>query len=443
MNGRPRLSVVIPALNEAHHLPALLEDLSTFEPLEPEVIVVDGGSIDRTREVACEAGVRCLETSQSRGRQLRRGAAAANGDWLLFLHADSRLDRQAVLEAQRFMAHAEPNQAAHFRFQLDGSRSDMRRIEAGQRLRERLLGLVYGDQGLIISRHLYDQVGGYPDWPIMEDVGLVDAIRRRGRIERLDAPLTTSARRYDRIGAKRGSVRNAALIAAFRLGVPPTVLAGLYPAQPSRRRVVALFVKAPLPGYAKTRLSRDLGEEVAIQIYRKVGRAAADELRRGDWALRVFADGPDQSTFEMIAEWLGVQSHEIIAQTGDHLGERMSSAIRYCLQEYDDVCVVGSDIPGITPEIVQRAFDALRADRIALGPCHDGGYYLLACSRAIPQLFDQVPWSSPHVLDATLERAAASEIEVTLLDRLADIDVADDVPSWLLESVRTGTDIAS
>jgi rSAM/selenodomain-associated transferase 2 len=216
-----RLTVVIPALDAAAALGACLERLGGAE----EVIVVDGGSRDETWRIAEAAGVRLIAGERGRGAQLGRGAAAARGDWLLFLHADTRLGPGWRPAAE---AHAErrPGDPACFRFRLDDSAWQARWVEAGVTLRVRALGLPYGDQGLLLSRALYETAGGYRPLPLMEDVDLVRRLPRRPVV--LQAEAVTSAERWRRDGWLRRSARNLACLTLHRLGVSPERVARLY-----------------------------------------------------------------------------------------------------------------------------------------------------------------------------------------------------------------------
>jgi rSAM/selenodomain-associated transferase 2 len=213
------LSVIIPTLDAEAFLPECLSRLSK----EDEIIVVDGGSRDRTASIAEAAGARLIVAPKGRGIQLRTGARAASGDWLLFLHADTRLSpgwRDAV------QAHiARTGKPACFRFRLDDPAWQARLIERGTALRARLLGLPYGDQGLLVSRIHYGNVGGYREMPLMEDV---DLVRRLGGVRVLPVDAITSAERWRRSGWFRRSGRNLALLALYRLGVSPERLARRY-----------------------------------------------------------------------------------------------------------------------------------------------------------------------------------------------------------------------
>ncbi len=218
------IGVVIPTLNEAQALPTLLDDLGKLASVVPlDVVVVDGGSTDGTRAVA--GGARLLHARPGRAHQLNRGAMAARGDWLLFIHADSRLGEDARTALRAALEPSSGVHAAVFRFAIDLPRFWRHFIETGQAVREALSGLAYGDQGLLIRRELFESVGGYPDLPLMEDVAMVCMLRRRTRLTRLPARLVTSGRRYRRDGVLRTWLKHTALITLYAAGVSPRRLA--------------------------------------------------------------------------------------------------------------------------------------------------------------------------------------------------------------------------
>jgi rSAM/selenodomain-associated transferase 2 len=216
------LSIVIPTLNAALTLKDCLARLAGVR----DIIVVDGGSWDGTQAIAEAAGARLVVTGPGRGAQLRLGAEAARGDWLLFLHADTLL-APGWLDAVRAHIEASPEAAGCFRFRLDARAWQARLIEAGVALRVWTLGLPYGDQGLLVSRSLYERVGGYAEVPLMEDV---DLIRRVGRLRLriLQADALTSAVRWRRDGWFRRSARNLSCLMLHRFGMSEERLARLY-----------------------------------------------------------------------------------------------------------------------------------------------------------------------------------------------------------------------
>lgn len=222
---RAPVSVVIPTLNADAALPACLSCL--FEGVQAglirELIVVDGGSIDGTVHMAQEAGATVIETNTSRGHQLRMGCAQAHGDWLLVLHSDSQLTEGWSDAVQ---AHIQGLDAGYFKLKFDGG-GVMAAIVAGwANLRARLFGLPFGDQGMLISRELYDEVGGYPDFELMEDVVLARALV--GRLEALDSEIVTSSQKYRHQGWVRRGARNLVLQLRYFAGASPDKLAQAY-----------------------------------------------------------------------------------------------------------------------------------------------------------------------------------------------------------------------
>ena len=218
----PTLSVIIPTLNAESHLGDCLDRMRAAD----EIIVVDGGSSDATIAIAERAGARLVVAPKGRGIQLKAGAEAAKGEWLLFLHADTlpgRCWRHAVDAHQQ----ARPGKAACFRFRLSDKAWQARWVERAVAARIFLFALPYGDQGLLIPRRLYLAVGGYRELPLMEDVDLARRIGR-DRLAVLDEPAFTSADRWRREGWLRRSARNLACLGLYRLGVSPERIARLY-----------------------------------------------------------------------------------------------------------------------------------------------------------------------------------------------------------------------
>lgn len=205
-----------------------------------EVVVADGGSADGTAELAERAGCVVVRAGPGRGPQLRAGVAAARAPWLLVLHADSRLDPEALAEAERAVARRGDGRDAAVEFaawplRIDAPGAWLRLVELGAALRWRLAGLAYGDQGLLVRRSLYDAAGGYPATRVMEDVVLIRRLRRLARGTRFHHPIRADARRWLREGRVRGTVRNVALLTLFLAGVAPDRLARWYRPEPRAR----------------------------------------------------------------------------------------------------------------------------------------------------------------------------------------------------------------
>lgn len=219
-----RCSVIIPTLNEREYLPQTLAALETQQWLH-EVIVADGGSTDGTREwLAAQTFARVVHTPAGKGNQLNAGAKAANGDVLLFLHADCQLPQEAgeciasVLQRQDVAGGC-----FEVRFNPDESRS-LKAVAAGINFRARLTGAATGDQGIFIRKRVFEQIGGCPDWPLFEDVELVRRLKKAGKFAVLRSRLQVSPRRHLARGVFRTVLRIYVLRIAFWLGVSPTTL---------------------------------------------------------------------------------------------------------------------------------------------------------------------------------------------------------------------------
>lgn len=224
---RAPLSIVIPTLNAEHALPACLGAL--MEGLEAglirELIIVDGGSTDQTCALAQEAGARVISAPASRGGQLRAGCDAARGDWLLVLHADTRLQAGWAREVQRHIT-TRPDRAGYGRLRFDARGFGAWWVARWANWRARMIALPYGDQGLLIPRALYQDIGGYSDMPLMEDVDI--ARKLRGLLVALPIIATTDFTRYARDGWVWRGGRNLWTLARYALGASPATLAQSY-----------------------------------------------------------------------------------------------------------------------------------------------------------------------------------------------------------------------
>ena len=217
------ISVIIPTLNAAASLPGAFASLmeGVEAGLVREVIVTDGGSDDDTAMIAETVGARVVTAPPSRGGQLRRGCAQAQGDWLLVLHADTQLAAGWTDAVKAAMADREVAYWGYLQFDQGG-----RAVAAWANLRSKVLGLPYGDQSLFLSQRLYAQVGGYPDQPIMEDVALARALR--GRLQPAGHVAVTSSAKYRAQGWVTRGARNLILLARYFLGADPRDLAKAY-----------------------------------------------------------------------------------------------------------------------------------------------------------------------------------------------------------------------
>ena len=227
--SEPVISIVIPVLNDAAQLQELLQGLpAPTQGWAHEVIVVDGGAdpvLDAVR--ARFEQVRWSAAPAGRGGQMNHGASLARGRWLLFVHADTRLPAGWDAEVAKADAVADVV-GGSFRFTLDAPEWQARVLERGVLWRVRWLNAPYGDQALFARRDVFEAIGGYRPWPLMEDVDLIRRLGRSGRLRHSDLPVRVSARRWRRDGWFRRSVQNVGLVTLYLAGVSPERLARVY-----------------------------------------------------------------------------------------------------------------------------------------------------------------------------------------------------------------------
>ena len=215
----PTLSIVIPTLNEALHLPLLLSDLNVW-PNDFELIIVDGGSIDLTISIAQIQGVDVIKSpKKNRGYQLKTGASNARGDWLLFLHADSRLSIGWARSLSQIIQNKKSkNFAWYFDFKIKKDNLEYRFLEIAVALRSRFLQHPYGDQGLLIHKDLYYKTGGYSSLKIMEDIDLITRITKKTKLKRIRESIYTDDRKWTNSNIIKRAIKNYKLRKKWRQG---------------------------------------------------------------------------------------------------------------------------------------------------------------------------------------------------------------------------------
>ena len=223
---KPRLSIVLPVLNEAEGIEATLRALAPLRGRGTEVIVADGGSRDTTADLARPLADQVLAAPRGRARQMNAGAAAARADVLLFLHADTQLpDGADHLVRRALVAGAE---WGRFDVRISGKPFMLRVVATLMNLRSRWSGIATGDQAIFMTRAAYDGVGGFPDQPLMEDVEISRRLRAAGRPARLRDRVTTSGRRWETRGVWRTIFLMWRLRWRYWRGAPAQVLAEAY-----------------------------------------------------------------------------------------------------------------------------------------------------------------------------------------------------------------------
>lgn len=220
--GRTTVSAILPMLNEADYIEQTLQSVQAQDG-PTEVIAVDGGSTDDTPARAASTGARVIAAPKGRARQMNAGAARASGEVLLFLHADTTLPEGALGAVRQTLANPAA-EAGTFRLRFDRQGTLFSLYAFATRLRWRRL--CYGDRGLFVRRSVFEALGGYPDWPIFEDLELADRLhRQQGDFCYLSETVTTAARRFTRVGPLRQQLRNAKLWTRYLCSTDPATTA--------------------------------------------------------------------------------------------------------------------------------------------------------------------------------------------------------------------------
>lgn len=222
---KPEISIIVPTLNEAVSIGATLDALE-FPGENVEIIVVDGGSTDGTISIAEKRAAQILRSERGRGRQLQAGGAAARGEILWFVHADTIAAPDAVSKIKTVLKN--PAVAGgNFKIRFDG---DRRAAEFLTWLYPKLnlLGLIYGDSAIFVRREIYEKIGGFRPFPIFEDLDFVERLRRTGKIITLPSIVTTSSRRFENKSFALTFLRWAILQLLYWLGVSPETLLKIY-----------------------------------------------------------------------------------------------------------------------------------------------------------------------------------------------------------------------
>jgi rSAM/selenodomain-associated transferase 2 len=218
------LSIIIPTLNEELMITEVLKLIGTGA----EIIIVDGGSTDKTREIAEELGAKVIiSSSKGRAWQMNLGAKTAKGDILLFLHGDTLLPPNYqelivnTLSQSGIVAGA-------FELKIAGEEKSLRLVEKLVNWRSHLLSLPYGDQGIFLKASIFENLGGFPDLPIMEDFELIQRLKKKGKIAIAPAAVITSGRRWQKLGVGKTTLVNQLVILGYYLKIPPRLLKNFY-----------------------------------------------------------------------------------------------------------------------------------------------------------------------------------------------------------------------
>ena len=422
------LRVVIPVFNESD---ALLENLRALLPLRQrgaELVVVDGGSTDATWAQARTMADQVRLAPRGRAAQMNAGAKDCHADVLLFLHADTRLPD----DADRLIAKAISSGHSWGRFdvRIDGPHPLLRVVERLMNLRSRLTGIATGDQAIFVRRDVFEQLGGFADLPLMEDIEISKRLKKHGPPACITVPVATSARRWQQYGVWRTIVLMWRLRMAYFFGANPDVLALRYGYLPrpglaaaALVAAVAILAKAPVPGLAKTRLIPLLGAAGAARAQRRFTLNTLQIASQAAFGAVTLWCAPNSAHrfFSAVRRSTGMAC---INQPQGDIGVRMLHAFAHHFAHHADlpVLLVGTDCPMLAPGHLQHAAQALQQHDVVLIPAEDGGYVLIGMRVLVPQAFEGITWSTPHVMAQTRERLRAAGVTWFEMPTLWDVD---------------------
>ena len=359
---------------------------------------------------------------------MNAGAALASGDILLFLHADTRLPSNAFDVLSDFFRDGKVL-VGTFRVTFAPNHPVLALYSI--RARHDTILSSFGDQCIVVRKQFFTLLGGFPDWPLFEDVHFLRIARRKTRIYKFPATVTTSSRRHQQNGVLRQGARNFWYIFQYLRGVPPEELAAKYDGwhrYPEMSLIV--FARFPLPGKVKTRLARDVGDEPAAEFYKLCAEHVFRESDKLSGRVQRYLFYSDPEDSQEMQHWGGPRFN-YAAQAGSDLGKRLEHAFGTVFEHgAQKAIVLATDVPGISADIVDEAFRALDSSDVVLGPCPDGGYYLLGMKRLYKELFTNIPWSTNQVLNETSDAMRKLGLTVSRLPALADIDTGEDLRRW-------------
>ncbi len=439
-----RLRIVIPVLNEAGQAAGegdkFRKTLNALQPLREqgaELIVVDGGSTDKTWALARALADQVLLAPRGRAAQMNGGArhesrAHATNDArsggptevLLFLHSDTRLPAKA-----HALINAALNAGAawgRFDVQFDDNHPLLRMVAMMMNLRSRLSSIATGDQALFMTCAMFEQVGGFTDLPLMEDIDLCSRLKQVAAPACLRQRVTTSARRWQQHGIWRTIFLMWRIRLAYFLGADPNVLARRYgytSRAPQTGAAVAIMAKAPVAGLSKTRLIPALGAPGAARAQRKFTLNTLHVARQADLGNITLHCAPDvqHRFFRALRRICGTTCQ---TQPQGDLGHRMQTAFEqhFANNPSQPLLLIGTDCPVLAPGHLQQSAHALLEHDVVLIPAEDGGYVLIGMRRLVPLAFQNIAWSTSEVMAQTRNQLKRATVTWQELPQLWDVD---------------------
>lgn len=428
-----KYSVIIISHNEEEKIRESIRSIKNSSPgfSNYEIIVSDGGSSDNTLKVAEDEKVIINKSPIGRGVQSNTGARLANGEILIFLHADTIFAKNgfSVLDDA---FEKEVLNIGTFRMGFDEQNFVYKLYSFFTRFDSVFTS--FGDQCVVVRKSFYNKLGGYPDWQIFEDVHFLRQARKETKIHSFPAMVFTSARRFKTNGLLLQQLRNVYYIFLYYSGLNHKSIKERYGRvkRGSINESLITFVKYPEAGKVKTRLAKSIGNEKAANIYKTLAEHTFDEVRKLNKVNR-FLLFADENNRRKISNWVGI-GFNFYSQSNGDLGNKMKDAFsKVFTRGANKTIIIGSDLPGISKRLISKAFKELDKNDIIIGPSLDGGYYLLGMNKFYPELFDGISWSTEFVLEQTIVIAISLNLKIAQLKKLNDIDTIDDLNEWQRE----------
>lgn len=406
----PLLSVIIPSRNDEPELTLLVENLKSLEP-NLEIII---------------------ETGKNRAAQMNLGAKKAKGDFLWFLHADSRVTKESI-ESLRNSLNKSPDSLLYFNLRFYDASPLMKINEIGAHFRSRFFKMPFGDQGLCLSKSNFERLGGFDEQaPYGEDHLLVWKARRFGiQVKSVGSSLFTSSRKYEKNGWLQTTAKH--LWFTYQQALPESIK---LLTQKQGSPALAIFVKTPELSPVKTRLAASIGKKPALDIYFEMLQLTEKVVDRAQKELGV-------TPYWAIAEKGGLGSphwkrYSKLWQGDGELGDRLSKIYSELLSHHSSVFLIGADCPDLDLPTLESAVLSLKDSPAVIGRTSDGGFYLFGGSCPIPtEVWNQVPYSSGNTA-STLVDLLAKRVPVKELKTLNDVDTIEDLKrcEWKSNVVR-------
>lgn len=426
------VSIIIPVLNEYQALKTIIPSLIlSVNEHAVELIVCDGGSSDLSHAYIKQCQLQqnpfitfhWVSSEKGRAKQMNAGAKQAGFEQLLFLHADSQLP-------SNWLGAINNKRWGRFNVCLSGRHYLFRIIEKMMNWRSCLTQVATGDQAMFVHKMLFNQVGGYPDIPLMEDIAISKLLRQQAPMSCIKMPVITSSRRWEKQGIIKTIVLMWQLRLAYFFGTKPSELAKrYYPNYQIKRQeiVVQVFTKLPILGFVKTRLIPQLGAEKATAIHRYLLKHSLDIVEQSQIKKELWVAQEADHQLQQGDEFL---SYQTLSQTGDNLGDKMAYAIRQALESYKKVILMGTDCLDMTVNHLVLSREALDEVDIVLTPAVDGGFISIACRVFDEQIFEQVAWGSSTALSDVINNINQLSLSYRLLETVRDIDTYEDVAEY-------------